>query len=646
MQGQRSVPVEFWSLWSAEEKRLRRLCIAMLRSSDDAEDALHNALLRAAERFDGRIRKPGPWLTAVTRNVCLESLRGLNRDRLRRSDMDIDFAAAEGDLETQIVQRDQLASLREAIDALPVRLREAARLRFLGGLAHRQVARMLNISEAAARKRVQHARESLGRSYQHELTWQDLEPAALRVDGPESLQISAEPEYDELRFDSVGSSLLSLACPGQGCRERALYGPYATQRAALRQPALERYVARYPGGWKKRLELAWILGLQGKTAEACLQLEELRRRRPDLLPPVVLLGDLYRLQARRTEAAACYRAAGAIAHKESTRLLLGALCKEATIDSAEALTALIAAAKSDPKNPEGFRRAMRLAADLRRETTAIEMGEAARRLSPTDLCTRSQLAWLLWRQHRFACAADEADAALQIDPRDAVALFVRVQLHNRVATNLQTVGRRTPPELRRLAISAPDSLLYAVARAERWLATGGTQRARRLLIQAASERPGNSFAWEALARLHVQQNAWNLAAAAIQQALALTQPSTAALRLAARVAEKQNNAALSQAIAKRLLTIEEYDLSARLLARCGASRHRVLELLSRGEGKRRDAWGPIDAADAWLELGDAAAALRSAESAMHSIHPLDFGPRARVAAAIAARARQAIGKAG
>ncbi len=120
----------------------RRLGIA-----EEAEAVTHDAFLKTfdAVRRDrsDKIRSFRAFLLTVTRN--------LTTDRLRRRGRTVsDAHAPEGACPPPDLLRVEVGRLREAMDALPPRLREIVDLRYTEGLSFRQIASQLGISRNGA----------------------------------------------------------------------------------------------------------------------------------------------------------------------------------------------------------------------------------------------------------------------------------------------------------------------------------------------------------------------------------------------------------------------------------------------------------------------------------------------------------------
>ena len=134
-----------------------RLCMALLGSQADADEATQETLLRAHRsmptyRGEGSIKA---WLCGIARHVCAHMLETRRRGRealeLVHTDEMSDDARAQFALKRRSrVVRDGLAKLKPSE-------REALVLRYVADLSHREIAVACNLDEATARKRISRA---------------------------------------------------------------------------------------------------------------------------------------------------------------------------------------------------------------------------------------------------------------------------------------------------------------------------------------------------------------------------------------------------------------------------------------------------------------------------------------------------------
>ncbi|MET7883027.1 RNA polymerase sigma factor [Streptomyces avermitilis] len=114
-------------MWSHREQLLK---VARRRSMspEDAEDAVHEAMLRAAERPDLDDERLGAWLTTVTMRLCVDRYRQVNREaEVHRSPT----LAAPGPVpvEEAVCDRAEARWLAVRSGELPARQAEALRLK-------------------------------------------------------------------------------------------------------------------------------------------------------------------------------------------------------------------------------------------------------------------------------------------------------------------------------------------------------------------------------------------------------------------------------------------------------------------------------------------------------------------------------------
>ena len=165
-----AAPGEWLALAGVEEHRpgLWRLAYRFCWNAADADDAVQDALLRAAERRGqlGDSRRLGPWLRSIVVRRCLELRREAARRRNRET---LRGAMPPGDAEGGISAAAMLAgaelsaALKDAIQRLPERQQTALVLRHLEELEYEEIAEIMEINVATVRAQVRDAREALRR---------------------------------------------------------------------------------------------------------------------------------------------------------------------------------------------------------------------------------------------------------------------------------------------------------------------------------------------------------------------------------------------------------------------------------------------------------------------------------------------------
>ena len=139
---------------------LRRYAHSLTRNPDDAEDLVHDALVRAYERQETFQASCSllPWLLSIVHNAFI--------DRLRRDKADARKRAATGDFLVRHQEPAQdhsvrLKQVRETFFSLPEDQRAALHLVGVEGLTYAETADLLDVPIGTVLSRVNRARAAL-----------------------------------------------------------------------------------------------------------------------------------------------------------------------------------------------------------------------------------------------------------------------------------------------------------------------------------------------------------------------------------------------------------------------------------------------------------------------------------------------------
>jgi RNA polymerase sigma-70 factor (ECF subfamily) len=151
------------SLFDRHQQRVYRVCLSILRSHHDAEDALQQTFLNALRAIDGgvRPRAEGAWLVEIARNVCCERQRSAGRRTQRELLLPPDDLDHAGPAVT--AGEDRAEELHRSLELLEPRQRTALLLREWRGLSHQEIGSVLDVSNGAAEALVFRARRSFAR---------------------------------------------------------------------------------------------------------------------------------------------------------------------------------------------------------------------------------------------------------------------------------------------------------------------------------------------------------------------------------------------------------------------------------------------------------------------------------------------------
>jgi len=170
----------FAELISAHKDRIYRLALRLSGSREDAEDIVQDAFLKAIDKIDQfRLESSfGTWLYAIALNQARALLAKRKQDDLRPIEdylpghqaVDIESGRSEADSPGLFEWKDpeklfEEEELRQIINGLvaelPYKYREAFLLRYDEELSVKEIADVINESEAATKSRILRARLAL-----------------------------------------------------------------------------------------------------------------------------------------------------------------------------------------------------------------------------------------------------------------------------------------------------------------------------------------------------------------------------------------------------------------------------------------------------------------------------------------------------
>jgi len=128
-------------------------------NDSDAEEAVQETWIRAAERFDAFAWRSSlaTWLTGIAINVCRDQLR---RQRSRPQPLALEIASAPEPVRPP-ADRSTKLDLERAISELPPRSRLVLVLHDVEGFTHREIGEALEIADGTSKSQLFQARRIL-----------------------------------------------------------------------------------------------------------------------------------------------------------------------------------------------------------------------------------------------------------------------------------------------------------------------------------------------------------------------------------------------------------------------------------------------------------------------------------------------------
>jgi RNA polymerase sigma-70 factor (ECF subfamily) len=141
----------------------------LMRNPADAEDAVQECYLRALRHFDS-YRGPAmkPWLLTILKNVCYAEFSRHGKHEVPTDFSDAGPAAADpvwqepqATPESAMLRRQDDATIRRLVDALPTPFRDTIVLREINDLSYQEIAEVAGVPVGTVMSRLARARAML-----------------------------------------------------------------------------------------------------------------------------------------------------------------------------------------------------------------------------------------------------------------------------------------------------------------------------------------------------------------------------------------------------------------------------------------------------------------------------------------------------
>lgn len=145
-------------LYNQYSRAMYNICLRMLRNEADAEDTLQISfvdIFRNLEKFRFQ-STPGAWIKRIVINNCINFLR---KKRIRFEDMDSVQIADESPIDDATTEHEyNVQTVQECMSQLSDGYRTVFTLYLIEGYDHKEIAQILEISEATSKSQFHRAK--------------------------------------------------------------------------------------------------------------------------------------------------------------------------------------------------------------------------------------------------------------------------------------------------------------------------------------------------------------------------------------------------------------------------------------------------------------------------------------------------------
>ena len=142
--------------------KVYRFALNIVGNSMDAEDIIQELLIKIWQKKDHfeQIENKEAWCMTVTRNMCIDKLRGRKQSSADISDYGfLSDGSATPDIAAE--QKDSLSKVMKIVNELPENQREIIHLRDIEGYTYKEISDLTGMSEDQVKVNLFRARQKL-----------------------------------------------------------------------------------------------------------------------------------------------------------------------------------------------------------------------------------------------------------------------------------------------------------------------------------------------------------------------------------------------------------------------------------------------------------------------------------------------------
>lgn len=525
----------FWTLWSRYRRNLYWICMKMMGGGpDEAEDALGAAMIKAFDKLPehaSNLENFKGWVYQLTQNHCIDLIRKRKREILYGSEID-DVVNRSGAVslvacrspENKFLDEEKIRLIHEAIYRLPPRLRNPQMLHFFLQMDYRDIAFQLDISYENVRKRIQQARALLQQELAPRLpNFNGILRNSPRIGDDSDVWFKAsreatailEREFSEIESRFRASYVLMIGLSSGLERSILVFFKRKPIRIDVKVKTLKAYLERYPGGWKKRIELAELLYAGGVWDQAIEYYCQALKKRPQLLEVGLRVAEIYVFTEQFEKAADTLGKAVCYAHKDATKHHIRGLMEMCRMRFGQAVKELNRAVCLEPGNGAHRQKLAMCFVHVGRTREALRSFDAALASDPHDLASLICSYDSLVLAGHLDEALERVRRALEIYPDDLYSLKRMVEHYCRTGIGPDSNNDEVRGMISRMKRQPHHTASVYEARAYYYFYRGTVNKTLDMLEEYTRERSNHSLAWHCLAQWLYRSGEYHDAARAV-----------------------------------------------------------------------------------------------------------------------------------
>ena len=168
--GDENTKLEFGQIYEKNYRTMYYVALKILKNKEEAEDAVHGAFVKLAEKYDTYRHLTSQEMTSlcviIVKNKCLDMLRVEKVDYALHDEKDQPLE--------NVIQEEGEKELLEAMKILPEKLRLVLELRYFHEYSNGEIAKILDISKKNVEIRLYRAKKKMKEVLQYERERQEI----------------------------------------------------------------------------------------------------------------------------------------------------------------------------------------------------------------------------------------------------------------------------------------------------------------------------------------------------------------------------------------------------------------------------------------------------------------------------------------
>ncbi len=258
---------------------------------------------------------------------------------------------------------------------------------------------------------------------------------------------------------------------------------------------LNKYVRKYPQGWKKRLELADLLYEMGKWQAAVLEYSQVIEQQPQLFDIHLKLGKILHLMGLKKEALEIYEKVLLLSNNPGTQHHINGLIASSRGDIQKAITAFNLAATLEPDKEVHWLALAKLHQERENPIDTLTAYQQVLSINPNDLLALIHSYDIFMGMGNMEAAIEYSNKLIALAADDFRVLQRQIEQRCQMRLVLGQEGKLTKNMITSLLRQTPDGVQAHNSLAYYHIFRGDWEQGVKVLAEFTTKHPHHPYGW-------------------------------------------------------------------------------------------------------------------------------------------------------